>query len=402
METPTIDLVYCWVDGDHPQHQALRASYRPVDHSSAHITRFRSAGEIYASLESAWKFAPWLRTIFVVVDDIQVSRFDLSRVSNPHRVKVIPHSILFQKMPSHLPTFNSQAIETHLGDIPGLAELFLYANDDTFFGTHCHWSQFFFNNYPKIALTTERLRSEVVPGMATHFHSRVNNSKLLNTLQGRVSTRYSVHHQVRPLCKQLYREAWAHPLLFSPLVYTSASRFRSSSDIETVGLLLHWGYQQGKVMLASDIKSKYVGVTHKTDLAVLSSDLCLGKYHLYCLNDVMLNCSPIRSLCFRNFLETMLPSSSGVRHVPVVIPHHVPVATPMAIPPVIPLHVPASRPKRRSHAKTEATKIAQALAKATLARMASAKRPPVKKRKKPPTKILTVRDVKMLLARIKH
>lgn len=36
---------------------------------------------------------------------------------------------------SHLPTFSSPAIETHLHRIPGLSEKFLYFNDDTMLGS---------------------------------------------------------------------------------------------------------------------------------------------------------------------------------------------------------------------------------------------------------------------------
>lgn len=35
---------------------------------------------------------------------------------------------------SHLPTFSSPAIESHLHRIPGLSDFFLYMNDDVMFG----------------------------------------------------------------------------------------------------------------------------------------------------------------------------------------------------------------------------------------------------------------------------
>lgn len=35
---------------------------------------------------------------------------------------------------SHLPTFSSPAIETHIHQIPGLSRKFIYLNDDVMFG----------------------------------------------------------------------------------------------------------------------------------------------------------------------------------------------------------------------------------------------------------------------------
>lgn len=35
---------------------------------------------------------------------------------------------------SHLPTFSSPAIETHIHRIPGLSQKFIYLNDDVMFG----------------------------------------------------------------------------------------------------------------------------------------------------------------------------------------------------------------------------------------------------------------------------
>lgn len=35
---------------------------------------------------------------------------------------------------SHLPTFSSPAIETHMHRIPGLSQKFIYLNDDVMFG----------------------------------------------------------------------------------------------------------------------------------------------------------------------------------------------------------------------------------------------------------------------------
>ncbi len=40
---------------------------------------------------------------------------------------------IFQNQ-THLPTFSSPAIETHIHRIPGLSQKFIYLNDDVMFG----------------------------------------------------------------------------------------------------------------------------------------------------------------------------------------------------------------------------------------------------------------------------
>lgn len=44
---------------------------------------------------------------------------------------------------SHLPTYSSPAIETHLHRIPGLSKRFIYLNDDVMFGADV-WPEDFY------------------------------------------------------------------------------------------------------------------------------------------------------------------------------------------------------------------------------------------------------------------
>lgn len=51
---------------------------------------------------------------------------------------------IFQNQ-SHLPTFSSPAIETHIHRIPGLSQKFIYLNDDVMFGKDV-WPDDFFTH----------------------------------------------------------------------------------------------------------------------------------------------------------------------------------------------------------------------------------------------------------------
>lgn len=92
-------------------------------------SRFQDNEELRFSLRSVWKFAPWIRKIFIVTNG-QIPAW--LNVQHP-RIHLIPHETIFANS-SHLPTFSSPAIEANLHRIPGLSEHFLYLNDDVMFG----------------------------------------------------------------------------------------------------------------------------------------------------------------------------------------------------------------------------------------------------------------------------
>ncbi|KAA0721026.1 N-acetylglucosamine-1-phosphotransferase subunits alpha/beta [Triplophysa tibetana] len=92
-------------------------------------SRFEDNEELRYSLRSIEKHAPWVRHIFIVTNGQIPSWLNLD---NP-RVSVVPHQDIFQNQ-SHLPTFSSPAIETHIHRIPGLSQKFIYLNDDVMFG----------------------------------------------------------------------------------------------------------------------------------------------------------------------------------------------------------------------------------------------------------------------------
>jgi len=97
--------------------------------SSATANRYRDNQELRYSLRSLWKFAPWIRKVFLVTNG-QVPNW--LNLEHP-RIEVISHHDIFPNS-SHLPTFSSPAIEAHLHRIPGLARRFIYFNDDVLLG----------------------------------------------------------------------------------------------------------------------------------------------------------------------------------------------------------------------------------------------------------------------------
>ncbi|XP_027248366.1 N-acetylglucosamine-1-phosphotransferase subunits alpha/beta isoform X3 [Cricetulus griseus] len=92
-------------------------------------SRFEDNEELRYSLRSIERHAPWVRNIFIVTNGQIPSWLNLD---NP-RVTIVTHQDIFRNL-SHLPTFSSPAIESHIHRIEGLSQKFIYLNDDVMFG----------------------------------------------------------------------------------------------------------------------------------------------------------------------------------------------------------------------------------------------------------------------------
>src|SRR6185503_702856 len=110
-----IDAVIPWVDGSDPAHKAkLDAHFgKEIDQrpAGADPTRFHDSGEINLCIASLLKFAPWLRTIFIITDE-QTPEIcsHLSRTAYADRVRVVDHRDIFDGYEEYLPTFNTRSI----------------------------------------------------------------------------------------------------------------------------------------------------------------------------------------------------------------------------------------------------------------------------------------------------
>lgn len=134
-----VDLVYLWVDGSDPVWQAKRQSVAGYEGNTSADCKGRYAdnGELKYSLRSVELYAPWIRKIFIVTDNQVPEWLD---ATNP-KIQIVDHKEILS--PESLPCFNSRIIEHSLFRIPGLAEHFLYANDDMFINSSVTPDDFF-------------------------------------------------------------------------------------------------------------------------------------------------------------------------------------------------------------------------------------------------------------------
>lgn len=122
--SPRIDIVITHVDGSAPGYEALCRKYA-VEYVPSHV---RDLGELRYVLRSIEKHAPWGQVVLVVQN-----RDHLPAWLDRRSVRVVLHD---EFIPGDLlPTFHWATIAAHLYRIPGLAERFVYWEDDTLVGS---------------------------------------------------------------------------------------------------------------------------------------------------------------------------------------------------------------------------------------------------------------------------
>ena len=122
-----IDFVIIWVDGNDPEWQKEKSKYSPtsMDFSDAPV-RYRDWDNLQYWFRGVEKFAPWVNKIhFVTWGHLP----PWLNTSNP-KLNIVNHKDYIPE--KYLPTFSSHTIELNLHRIDGLAEQFVYFNDDMF------------------------------------------------------------------------------------------------------------------------------------------------------------------------------------------------------------------------------------------------------------------------------
>lgn len=134
-----VDVVISWVDGNTSAHkekmQPFLSSRARKSEDIAGPTRYNSVGEIFYSVASIYRFAPFVRKIFIITDgqNPDLDAFIQNNFPDSNiQIEIVDHSVLFRGHEHVLPIFNSRAIETCTYRIPDLSENYVYLNDDFF------------------------------------------------------------------------------------------------------------------------------------------------------------------------------------------------------------------------------------------------------------------------------
>ncbi|GGH37732.1 stealth family protein [Microbacterium album] len=304
--TQEVDIVFSWVDGSSNEFQrerAKRMNAYVVGDGDAHAARYRQVDELRYALRSVHMFAPWIRTIWIATD----SPAPWWLREHP-RVRIVRSEEFFAD-PSVLPTHNSHAVEAQLHRIPGIAEHFLYANDDMFFGRPVNPELFF-----TAAGVTQFVECDVRIGVGSpnatrsgHDNAARVNRELLQRRFGRVITRDLQHcatpHR-RSVMFELERE------FAEDFARTAASRFRSATDISVTNSLYHYyALMTGRALPTTAPRTAYIQTTLQESLHRMQRLLARRDADMFCLNDGSVPEVPeeVRERAVREMLEAYFP-----------------------------------------------------------------------------------------------
>ena len=200
--------------------------------------RYRSRDELRYSMRSVHLFAPWVRRIHLVTAGQVPSWLD---TSDP-RISLVDHRDVFPA--DALPTFSSHAIETRLHHVPGLAEHFVYLNDDVFLGRPRRPEHFFSPAGSFAAFVAERPVG--LPGSADrpYLAAAENNRALLREAFG-VHLTHTMVHSPHPQVRSVLAEIEAR--FPDEVGRTTRAPFRSASDLSLLSSFAqHYGLLTGR------------------------------------------------------------------------------------------------------------------------------------------------------------
>jgi UDP-glucose 4-epimerase len=277
-----IDLVYSWVENAGTAWETARAQrmtgYR-IGEGDGSDARYRQVDELKYALRSAQLFAPWVHRIFIVTDS------DRPGWLAEHPQVTLVRSDEFFADPSVLPTHNSHAVESQLHRIPGLAEHFLYSNDDMFFGRPVAPSMFFSpGGVTKFIQSPNRIGfGDSTPWRSGFENAARVNRRLLQQRFGRTITRH-LEHAPTPLRKSvLFDLEREFPHDFAR---TAASAFRSATDISVTNSLYHYyALLTGSAVVQTHARVSYIDTTSRSGLTEMSELLARRAMDFFCLND---------------------------------------------------------------------------------------------------------------------
>ncbi|MEA4986236.1 hypothetical protein SDC9_34878 [bioreactor metagenome] len=298
-----IDFVITWVDMDDPVWKQEFARYSgKIDNTKNEISeaRFRDYGLLKYWFRGVDKFAPWVRKIHFVTCGQKPEWLD---PSHP-KLNLVNHEDFIPK--EFTPVFNSNLIEIYMHKIPGLAEHFVYFNDDFFIINHLPENRFFTNGLPndiaafrtnfglsqfgKMLRNNIRLinkhfdKKEIINrDYDKWFDKSYGKRRRLNYLlkpYGKFVT-LRTPHNAQPYLKRTFVEVWEK--CGRELTEMSTHRFRSDQDL-TPELFKTWQ------ICKSDFNSYNTYSDTKMFPLVLKSGKAIKavreqSYKLVCLND---------------------------------------------------------------------------------------------------------------------
>lgn len=283
-----VDVIYTWVNGADPVHAEKRAEFLPrqeeVHVNGLEHARFRDNEELRFSLRALERYAPWVRRIILVTDSQVPAWLDTSH----KKIRIVDHKEFIPEQ--YLPTFNSHVIEAFLHRIPGLAEHYMYLNDDVFLARPCRKTEFFTPNGLPLAFVDWRGRrlSGYKFTKTPHAQSYFNVLRILSERGVATDPKFITAHGPYPQTRSNATDAFE---FYRDVIEGFAeNRFRTANEVAMYSHALPlWIYHQ-KRLVPCDERYYYVQTKRRDRLAYYKAILHSKADHaaplFFCINDV--------------------------------------------------------------------------------------------------------------------
>lgn len=264
-----VDAVVTYVDSKDASWKALKNKY--IEKSNAQkmdkSDRWNdnrapnTIEEIELCLLSLLKNAPFLRTIWLVTQRPQqpecLSRNrKLSRALSVGAIRMVHHDQMMA--PDILPVFNSNAIECHLHNIPGLVERFVYLNDDMIITKPLDIRDVFDGLGRPVLHGSTRMMFKFPPMCKASDAYYCMQQRARNTESSLMWT-FTAWHQFKTYTKTWYKDCVEHHRALLESTNSFSSRFRSSKEVWIVQLLSLYGLCRGLVSLPDPYRPNPIG-----------------------------------------------------------------------------------------------------------------------------------------------
>ena len=268
-----IDYVITYVDGSDKEWQAEyeRVSGKKINAEKSE--RFRSWDNLRYNLRAVEKNLPFIRKVHLVVSGpSQVPSW-----INTDTVHVVYHKDIIPE--KYLPVFCSTSIEMFLGFIPGLADNFIYANDDTFAMKPCKETDFFVDGKPVLNYSVSMAKYN----MGSQYEVQLSNSfKLAQKVSGKVvkGKKCTPPHSMNPMVVSSYRKVWE---VVGNDIEKEVTKFRKNSNYNQY-LFSFYDRLTDNFARSETVGSQYINFDGRS-LTSVCKELETTKKKLVCVND---------------------------------------------------------------------------------------------------------------------
>lgn len=298
-----IDVIIPWVDGNDPEWQAVFNKYtgKADERDSNTKARYRDWDNLQYLFRGIEKFMPWVRTVHLVTCGQKPSWLNL----NAPKLNFVTHR---EFIPNDcLPTFSIRPIELNIHRIEGLAERFIYFNDD-FFVLQPLTEDFFFKDGKPVDIAA---LNALNPGSSRTLVS-INNLLQINkhfkkseVIQKNKSLWFKFSygkflfktlclipwdfipgfqdtHMPQPFLKSTYNEVWDK--CGDVLSECTRHRFRDISDVNQ-SLFRYWQIALGNISGCNSFKNRCYYLVDDCNVDNLVSDIKSRRKPILIMND---------------------------------------------------------------------------------------------------------------------